>query len=163
MLLPASRCRHVGIPSGQPYSTVIMSCPTRLRSSAESVILSQSRTGSPPPSVRKKIAGTRFAGFSGTIIVYHRWYDGGREYPTQPSCGELVRTDRACQAEVGLRSGVSVRALLRKPYGVTTAPEWDASSRAPGPPAGLSSCCVSVLGVGNGLAFRVIGFRKTFW
>jgi hypothetical protein len=44
--------------------------------------LSQSRTGSPPPSVRKKIAGTRFPGFSGMIAVYHTWYDGGREYPT---------------------------------------------------------------------------------
>ena len=65
---------------------VIMSCPTRLRSSAESVVLSQSRTGSPPPSVRKKIAGTCFFGLSDTIAVYHGWYDGGREYRAPELC-----------------------------------------------------------------------------
>ena len=54
-----------------------MSCPTRFRSSAERPVLSQSRTGSPPPSVRKKIAGTRFRGFSGTVAVYHERYTHG--------------------------------------------------------------------------------------
>ncbi len=75
--MPPSRRRHAGIPSGQPYSTVIMSCPIRRRSSAERAVLSQSRTGSPPLSVRKKIAETLFPGFSDTATVYHAWYGGG--------------------------------------------------------------------------------------
>jgi hypothetical protein len=42
------------------------------------------------------------------------------------AAGDLVRTGRAGQAEAALRSGLSVRVLLRKLYGVTAAPEWDA-------------------------------------
>ena len=48
-----------GIPMGQPNSTVIISMPISLRSSRDKPF-SQSRTGSPPASVRKKIAGMRF-------------------------------------------------------------------------------------------------------
>jgi len=44
------------------------------------------------------------------------------------AAGDLVRTGRARQAEAALRSGVSVRELLRKLYGVTAAPEWDAAA-----------------------------------
>jgi hypothetical protein len=39
------------------------------------------------------------------------------------AAGDLVRTGLAGQAEAALRSGLSVRALLRKLYGVTAAPE----------------------------------------
>ena len=39
---------------------------------------------------------------------------------------DLVRTGRAGLALNLLRSGLSVRALLRKLYGVTAAPDWDA-------------------------------------
>jgi hypothetical protein len=46
-------------PTGQPNSTVLISSPIRFRSSGEGRFFSQSRTGSPPASVRKKIAGTR--------------------------------------------------------------------------------------------------------
>jgi hypothetical protein len=42
------------------------------------------------------------------------------------AAGDLVRTGRAGEAEAALRSGLSVRELLRKLYGVTAAPEWDA-------------------------------------
>ena len=44
------------------------------------------------------------------------------------AAGDLVRTGRAGEAEAALRSGLSVRALLRKLYGVTAAPEWDAAA-----------------------------------
>lgn len=44
------------------------------------------------------------------------------------AAGDLVRTGRAGQAETALRSGLSVRALLRKLYGVTAAPERDAAA-----------------------------------
>jgi hypothetical protein len=44
------------------------------------------------------------------------------------AAGDLVRTDRAREAEAALRSGLSVRALLRKLYGVTAAPEWDVAA-----------------------------------
>lgn len=44
------------------------------------------------------------------------------------AAGDLVRTGRAREAEAALRSGLSVRALLRKLYGVTAAPEWDAAA-----------------------------------
>jgi hypothetical protein len=44
------------------------------------------------------------------------------------AAGDLVRTGRARQAEAALRSGLSVRELLRKLYGVTAAPEWDAAA-----------------------------------
>lgn len=43
------------------------------------------------------------------------------------AAGDLVRTGRTREAEAALRSGLSVRALLRKLYGVTAAPEWDAA------------------------------------
>jgi len=45
------------------------------------------------------------------------------------AAGDLVWTGRAGQAEAALRSGFSVRALLRKLYGVTAAPEWDAAAK----------------------------------
>lgn len=44
------------------------------------------------------------------------------------AAGDLVRTGRTREAEAALRSGLSVRALLRKLYGVTAAPEWDAAA-----------------------------------
>jgi hypothetical protein len=40
----------------------------------------------------------------------------------------LARTGRARQAEAALRSGVTVRALLRALYGVKAGPEWDAAA-----------------------------------
>jgi hypothetical protein len=40
----------------------------------------------------------------------------------------LARTDRARQAEAALRSGMTVRALLRALYAVKAGPEWDAAS-----------------------------------
>jgi len=39
---------------------------------------------------------------------------------------DLERTGRADEAEAALRSGLSVRALLRKLYGVTAGRDWDA-------------------------------------
>jgi hypothetical protein len=39
---------------------------------------------------------------------------------------DLVRTGRAGEAEATLRSGLSVRALLRRFYGVKAGPDWDA-------------------------------------
>ncbi|MGH7000899.1 MAG: hypothetical protein ACREEA_05275 [Stellaceae bacterium] len=51
--------RQVGIPMGYPNSTVLISAPMRRRSPM-SIALSQSRVGSLPASVLKKIAGTRF-------------------------------------------------------------------------------------------------------
>ena len=44
------------------------------------------------------------------------------------AAGDLVRTGRARQVEAALLSGATVRALLRKLYGVTAAPEWDAAA-----------------------------------
>src|SRR5208282_4286517 len=58
--MPPPRGLHTGIPTGQPNSTVLMSSPMRFRSSDDGSPFSHSRTGSPPASVRKKIAGTRF-------------------------------------------------------------------------------------------------------
>ena len=40
----------------------------------------------------------------------------------------LARTGRARQAEAALRSGMTVRALLRALYGVKAGPEWDAAA-----------------------------------
>src|ERR1700680_997573 len=56
--MPSPRDRHTGIPTGHPNSTVLISSPMSLRSSGGR-LFSHSRSGSPPPSVRKKIAGTR--------------------------------------------------------------------------------------------------------
>ena len=39
----------------------------------------------------------------------------------------LAKTGRARQAEAALRAGMTVRALLRKLYGVRAGPEWDAA------------------------------------
>jgi hypothetical protein len=50
------------MPTGQPNSTVFRSSPMRRRSSA-GIDLSQSRTGSRPAAVLKKMAGTRFIEF----------------------------------------------------------------------------------------------------
>jgi methylphosphotriester-DNA--protein-cysteine methyltransferase len=48
------------------------------------------------------------------------------------ACGiaarHLARTGRARQAEAALRSGMTVRALLRALYGVNAGPEWDAAA-----------------------------------
>jgi len=44
----------------------------------------------------------------------------------------LARTGRARQAETALRSGVTVRALLRALYGVKAGPERDAAAERPG-------------------------------
>src|ERR1700677_3468255 len=89
---PVSHWPENGIPTGQPNSTVLMSSPIRLRSSGDARLFNQSRTGSPPASVRKKIAGTCFPCLSsvpaalnisvGTLnslptgIVYHIRYEG---------------------------------------------------------------------------------------
>ena len=51
--------RQIGMPTGQPNSAVFKSSPMRLRSSC-GIPFNQSRTGSPPLAVRKKIAGTLF-------------------------------------------------------------------------------------------------------
>ena len=59
------------------------------------------------------------------------------------AAGDLVRTGRAGQAEAALRSGISVRALLRELYGVTAAPEWDARQRSAGPSSGRCARRVS--------------------
>jgi hypothetical protein len=40
----------------------------------------------------------------------------------------LARAGRARQAETALRSGMTVRALLRALYGVKAGPEWDAAA-----------------------------------
>src|SRR5580692_4253254 len=56
--MPSPRGRHTGIPTGHPNSTVLISSPMSLRSSGGR-LFSHSRSGSPPDSVRKKIAGTR--------------------------------------------------------------------------------------------------------
>src|SRR6516162_3376710 len=74
---PRPNALHTGIPTGQPNSTVLMSSPIRLRSSGKGRLLSQSRTGSLPASVRKKIAGTRLPSF-----------------PDPPSCDSSV--NRLC-------------------------------------------------------------------
>lgn len=87
---PLPRNRHTGMPIGHPNSTVFMSSPIRFRSSLVRVF-NQSRTGSPPASVRKKMAGTRFPcllpsadtgsscfGFTVAKIVYHIWYTESR-------------------------------------------------------------------------------------
>src|SRR5271157_4848599 len=58
--MPSPNGLQTGIPIGQPNSTVLMFSPMRFRSSGEGSPFSQSRTGSPPDSVLKKIAGTRF-------------------------------------------------------------------------------------------------------
>src|SRR5882762_238357 len=55
---------QTGIPMGQPNSTVLIFSPIRFRSSGEGSPFNQSRTGSPPASVRKKIAGARLPCFS---------------------------------------------------------------------------------------------------
>ena len=57
--IPPPRDRHTGIPTGHPNSTVLISSPMSLRSSGDGRLFSHSRSGSPPASVRKKIAGTR--------------------------------------------------------------------------------------------------------
>jgi hypothetical protein len=51
---------QVGIPTGQPNSTALMSSPI-MRRSSWTIALSQDRTGSVPASVRKKKAGIRFS------------------------------------------------------------------------------------------------------
>src|SRR5260370_12994742 len=61
--MPPPSGLQTGIPTGHPNSTVLMSSPMRFRSSAESPLI-QSRTGSLPASVRKKIAGIRLPCFS---------------------------------------------------------------------------------------------------
>src|SRR5579863_4346172 len=85
--MPFPKGLQTGILIGQPNSTLLMSAPIRFRSSGESD-LSHSRTGSPPASVRKKIAGTRLPSFSAesafrleegsslslTWVLYHIWY-----------------------------------------------------------------------------------------
>jgi hypothetical protein len=62
--MPSPKGLHTGMPIGQPNSTVLIFSPMRLRSADEGRLFHQSRTGSPPASVRKKIAGTRFSCFS---------------------------------------------------------------------------------------------------
>jgi hypothetical protein len=62
--MPSPKGLHTGMPIGQPNSTGLISSPMRLRSADEGKLFNQSRTGSPPASVRKKIAGTRFSCFS---------------------------------------------------------------------------------------------------
>src|SRR5438876_8049171 len=54
--MPPPNGLDMGIPTGQPNSTVLMSSPMRFLSSVASRF-NQSRTGYPPASVRKKIAG----------------------------------------------------------------------------------------------------------
>ena len=49
-----------------------------------------------------------------------------RELTQWIAARHLARTGRARQAEVALRSGMTVRALLRALYGVKAGPEWDA-------------------------------------
>ena len=61
---PSPMGRLVGIPTGQPNSTVWISCPIRRRSSA-AIDLSQARTGSLPASVRKKHSGN-------ALLAFHR-------------------------------------------------------------------------------------------
>src|SRR6266568_710312 len=98
--MPLPKGLHTGIPMGQPNSTVLMSSPMRLRSSEER-LFNQSRTGSPPASVRKKIAGTRLPCFSSasdcsldsdgdlgllpTIGVYHIRYSRGKWLQMAPT------------------------------------------------------------------------------
>src|ERR1700722_670452 len=62
--MPSLSGRHTGMPIGQPNSTVLMSSPIRFRSSRDNRLFSHSRTGSPPASVRKKMAVTRLPAFS---------------------------------------------------------------------------------------------------
>jgi hypothetical protein len=76
-----------------------------LRSSAESSDLIQSRTVSPPPSVRKKIAGTRFPGFSGALTVYHGRYNNslcweGLENSTLTRVERLLEADASAELRV---------------------------------------------------------------
>src|SRR5258706_3361216 len=80
--MPFPKALKTGMPTGQPYSTLLMSSPIRLRSSGESA-LSHSRTGSPPASVRKKIAGRRLPSFS-TESAFR--CAGGSAFPSPEYC-----------------------------------------------------------------------------
>src|SRR5579864_5740993 len=87
---------------GQPNSSVLMSSPIRFLSWDEGRPFNHARTGSPPASVRKKIAGTRFpcplspsgsvplsvwdSSFLLTGRVYHTWYIEGKRL-SQASIG----------------------------------------------------------------------------
>ena len=64
--------RHIGIPMGQPYSTVLISPPI-IRLSSLSKPLSHSLTGSVPEDVLKNLAGRIFSE-SFIHSLYHIWY-----------------------------------------------------------------------------------------
>src|SRR5579864_5411790 len=65
--------RQTGIPTGQPYSTVLISPPI-IRLSSLSRSFSHSLTGSVPEAVLKNLAGRIFSE-SFIHMLYHIWYN----------------------------------------------------------------------------------------
>src|ERR1700730_515375 len=92
--MPSPRGLHTGMPTGHPNSTVLISSPMLLRSAEKGRLFNQSRAGSPPASVLRKIAGTRLFSvadlvFSTTNVVYHVWYIRASSCSGEPYTGDF--------------------------------------------------------------------------